>query len=56
MKKEKKEKSPAWIWEGLGRGEGRKKALGRVWKAAVGTPARGRAGGEGRERGAGGRG
>ena len=43
----KKEKSAAWIWEGLGRGErGKKaKALGRVWKAGVSTPARGRAGG-----------
>ena len=43
IKKEKKEKSAAWIWEGLGRGEGGKKALGRVWEAGVGTPARGRA-------------
>ena len=45
MKKEKKTKIAAWIWEGLGRGEGRKKALGRVWEAGVGTPARGRTGG-----------
>ena len=36
------------IWEGLGRGKGGKKALGRVWEAGVGTPARGRAGGVGR--------
>ena len=40
IKKEKKEKSAAWIWEGLGRGEGGKKALGRVWGVEVGTEAR----------------
>ena len=33
MKKEKKEKIAAWIWKGLGRGEGRKKASGRVSEA-----------------------
>ena len=54
-KKKKKTKFAAWIWEGLGRGEGRKKALGRIWEAGVGTPARGRAGGRLGE-GAGGRG
>ena len=52
IKKEKKQKkSAACIREGLGRGEGRKKALGRVWEAGVGTPARGRAGGRAGRRG-----
>ena len=45
MKKEKKEKIAAWNWEGLGRGKGRKKTLGRVWEAGVGTPVPGRVGG-----------
>ena len=42
-KKKKKKKIAAWIWQGLVRGEGRKKALERVWDAGVGTPAWGRA-------------